>query len=86
MLVISIFTFKKWSKSPKLLKFCCLRLAVVLFLLCPTDSRARYRFPFLYKPHRPSPVHHFNFVANGHPYKITVNNKVSLVDHCLFIF
>merc|ERR1711997_483120 len=51
------------------------RLAVVLFLLSLTESRPRYRFPFIYKPHRPSPVHHFNFVANGHPYKITVNNK-----------
>merc|ERR1711997_982330 len=51
------------------------RLAVVLFLLCLTEGRPRYRFPFLYKPHRPSPVHHFNFVANGHHYKITVNNK-----------
>merc|ERR1712038_2148646 len=51
------------------------RLAMMLFLLCLTDGLPRYRFPFIYKPHRPSPVHHFNFVANGHPYKITVNNK-----------
>merc|ERR1711936_1343924 len=48
---------------------------VALFLVWLTESRPKYRFPFLYKPHRPSPVHHFNFVANGHPYKITVNNK-----------
>jgi len=51
------------------------RLAGLFFLLSVAECLPRYRLPFLYKPHRPSPVHHFNFVANGHPYKITVNNK-----------
>ena len=45
-----------------------------------TDSLPRYNLPLLLSPMSPhphhSPVHRFNFVANGHPYKITVNNKV----------
>ncbi len=41
-------------------------------------SLPRYNLPFLFPTHlhKPSPIHYFNFVANGHPYKITVNDKV----------
>ena len=58
---------------------CPARLQVlVLTVVALTEARPRYSLPLLLRPHlhQPSPVHHFNFVANGHPYKITVNNKV----------
>ena len=49
-------------------------------------SLPRYNLPFLLQSHlhRPSPVHHFNFVANGHPYKITVNDKVCFIFKFIF--
>merc|ERR1719362_70357 len=63
-------------------KHCHIRASSVILVLMtvmvPTAlSLPRYSVPHLLQPQllRPSPVHHFNFVANGHPYKITVNNK-----------
>ena len=53
-----------------------LSLIIAAFALKKTYSLPRYNLPLLYQPHHPSPIHHFNFVANGHPYKITVNNQV----------
>ena len=58
---------------------CPARLQVLVWtVVALTEARPRYSLPLLLRPHlhQPSPVHHFNFVANGHPYKITVNNKV----------
>ena len=65
-------------------------LSAFVFLIAvgvkKTDCLPRYSLPLLLQhPHHSpvpvSPVHHFNFVSNGHPYKITVNNKV-----CSFYF
>ena len=66
---------KMWLMM-KQYKSLSLSLIIAAFALKKTYSLPRYNLPLLYQPHHPSPIHHFNFVANGHPYKITVNNQV----------